>query len=42
MPEDVPEVEDLHEGEDDEESHSVPLDLLELHVALEAKEMGLL
>lgn len=31
-----------HEGEDDDEGHEVPSDLLELHVALEAQEAGML
>lgn len=35
-----PEVLDSTEGDDEE--HGVPTDLLELHVALEAKEAGLL
>lgn len=38
-----PEVrEDMHEGEGDDDDHLVPVDLLELHVAIEAKEAGLL
>lgn len=40
---DEPEVRDvMHEGEDEDEEHEVPADLLELYVALEAKEAGLL
>lgn len=46
MPDDeVPELDELHEGEDfdgDHGTHDVPEDLLELHVALEAEEAGLL
>lgn len=38
-----PEVrEEMHEGEGEDEDHEVPADLLELHVALEAQEAGLL
>lgn len=33
---------EMHEGEGGDEDHSVPVDLLELHVALEAQEAGLL
>lgn len=41
MPE--PEVRDeMHEGEEEDDDHTVPSDLLDLHVALEAKEAGLL
>lgn len=36
------EVLDLHEGEGEKDDHEVPKDLLQLHVALEAKEAGLL
>lgn len=39
---DEPENQEMHEGEDEDDSHEVPADLLELHVALEAKEAGLL
>lgn len=34
--------EEMHEGEEDDKEHMVPEDLLQLHVALEAKEAGLL
>lgn len=34
--------EDMHEGEEEDDEHTVPEDLLELHVALEAQKAGLL
>lgn len=45
MPEDdeaLEERDEMHEGEEDDEDHEVPLDLLELHVAIEARDAGLL
>lgn len=41
----MPETEvrdEMHEGEGEDEDHTVPADLLDLHVAIEAKEAGLL
>lgn len=35
-------TEEMHEGEGEGEDHEVPVDLLELYVAIEAQEAGLL
>lgn len=36
------ERDEMHEGEGEDDDHAVPTDLLDLYVALEAQEAGLL